>query len=89
MQIKHIVYRVVKGFRGGRTTYYAIMPAGKQVKRGYWQSDILPAWGEATPGGHNYGYSIKATRVKAIPKGTHMLCRLKFPKNCLMNKGKK
>jgi len=36
--------------------------------------------------GDNYGYTMKATRVKTIPKGTSMFNKLKFPKYCLMNK---
>ncbi|MFC1453671.1 hypothetical protein ACFLQL_00640 [Verrucomicrobiota bacterium] len=86
--MKHTVYKVVKGFQGGPITYYAILPAGKKVKYGYWEDDVLHAWGESTPGGHNYGYRIKATRVKAIPKGTSMHRRLKFNKYWLENKKK-
>ncbi len=64
---KNIKYfKVIKYMQGISTTYYAEMPESKRMKWGGWHKQ-LETWGETTNGGYNYGYRIKATRVKKIP----------------------
>jgi hypothetical protein len=37
------------------------------MRRGCWQYQ-LQDWGENTPGGHNYGYTINIWPIKGLPK---------------------
>jgi len=59
-------FKVTKGFQGGRTIYYASMPSKKKMSHNTWTYQ-LQEWGENTDGGHNYGWTIKVSRVKKIP----------------------
>jgi hypothetical protein len=66
-------YRIKKCFQGGEGIYYARMPKGFRIKHhtkrygNYWKTQ-LEEWGEHTNGGHNYGYRIYVTWIKALPK---------------------
>jgi len=61
-------YKITKYFKGGFNICYAGMSDRKQMKRNCWEYQ-LEEFGEATDGGHNYGYRITAVRVKSIPRG--------------------
>lgn len=61
------IFKIVKYFRGGMTTYYAKMQEGKRMRYGCWDYQ-LREWGENTPGGYNYGWNMRASRVSKIPK---------------------
>jgi len=78
------IYKVVKNFQGGSSTYYALMSKVKKMKKGCWDSQ-LEEWGDNTAGGHNYGYRIKSDYVRSMPGGVNVL---EFNKRYL-EKGKK
>ena len=75
-------FLIVKYFQGGRGTYYANMPWGIVMKKGFWDKQ-LELWGECTSGGHCYGYTINVVRFKAIPEGTDPKIILTFEKSYL------
>lgn len=66
------VYKITKNYQGGQGIYYAVLPEGKVPQEGSFKPQ-LEDWGEATNGGHNYGYRIKMRRVKNIPKDSKIL----------------
>lgn len=61
------IFKVVKTFQGGQTTYGAILRKGVSVIRGHWKYQ-LQEWGEGTNGGHNYGWRIRVTEVTRYPR---------------------
>ncbi|MDO8641770.1 MAG: hypothetical protein Q7R33_09585 [Nitrosarchaeum sp.] len=61
-------FKIKKCFQGGESIFFAKMSSLKFMPKDNWQ-DQLESWGEATHGGHNYGYRIYCKRIKNLPKG--------------------
>ena len=61
------IFQIQKSFRGGRTTYYALLPKDKNIRKSAWDYQF-EEWGEGTSGGHEDGYSINAKEVEEIPE---------------------
>jgi hypothetical protein len=75
-------FKITKYFQGGRSEYYAKMSVNSRMGHGNWTHQ-LEEWGEGTSGGHNYGYQIKVSRVKSIPRKTSSHRKLMFNKDYL------
>lgn len=62
-------FEIKKSFQGGFGIYYAKLPEKWKVKKDCWDKQ-LEAWGDCSNGGWNYGWRIKARRIKKAPKFT-------------------
>ena len=59
--------KVKKFYKGGCSEFQIAIPKGVRLNRDDWNS-ILEWLGENTGGGHNYGYSMKTSRLRAQSK---------------------
>ncbi len=67
---KKTLYKITKSYRNNSKTYY--IKVDPEDFKGDW---LLHSIGENTDGGHNYGYRMKARRIKKLPKGCKLLQR--------------
>lgn len=63
-------WELKKYFRGGSDTYYIKLRKGEALTQ-----MMLESIGEHTTGGHENGFSIKAKKIKRLPKGAELLKR--------------
>lgn len=73
--MKYQWYKITKHFSGGSNEFQIRVPRDTKLSKSNWDS-ILEYLGENTSGGHNYGYSIRATRLKQARKN---LMVVKYP----------
>ena len=69
--IMKALYKITKGYRNGRDDYY-VKADVEIMKDKDERNDFLERLGEATDGGHNYGYTMTPVRIKKLPKGKHL-----------------
>lgn len=56
-------HEVTKYYKGGRSVFQIAVPKGVRLSKGDWET-ILEWLGENTNGGHAYGYSMNARRLR-------------------------
>ena len=59
------LYKITKYFKGGSHTYF--------IRANKITEDILENIGEHTSGGHAYGYNMRSTKIKKLPRGAKLL----------------
>lgn len=66
------IYKITKSFQGGMNIYYATIAKDMKIRESAWDYQ-LDEFGEATIGGHGYGYRIVVNKVRKIPENAKKL----------------